>query len=122
MSHLQEETSKEDVGEFRWGKRMGIGGLNGNISTYQSYTYYGIEYSLYDCVYLWGEPEELEPYIGKLIKLWETPKGNRKVKIVWFFRRTDIVNWLGDNKPKDNELFLASGEGLGLSNVNPLVI
>ena len=32
------------------------------------------------------------------------------------------MKWLGDGETVEKEVFLASGEGLGLANVNPLVI
>ncbi|KAK9273231.1 hypothetical protein L1049_018038 [Liquidambar formosana] len=71
----------------------------------------------------WSEADyegESEPYIGKIIKIWENPDKTKKVKILWFFRRCEILNYLGDEETPENELFLASGEGVGLANVNPL--
>ncbi|KAJ6295533.1 hypothetical protein OIU78_023542 [Salix suchowensis] len=63
---------------------------------------------------------ETEPYIGKLIKIWENADKTKKVKVLWFFRPREISNYLGDEKTHMNELFLASGEGVGNANVNPL--
>lgn len=107
--------------EFKWGKKRGIGGKKRDVQFYESFTYDGVEYTLYDCVYLYKENEP-EPYIGKLIKIWENADKSKKVKVLWFFRPCEILNFLGDDQPPENELFLASGEGVGLANVNALVI
>lgn len=105
--------------EFRWGKKRGLGGKKKEVQFYESFFYDGLEYYLHDAVYLYKE-DEPEPYIGKLIKIWEQPGNTRKVKVLWFFRPVEILNWLGDEVPQENELFLASGEGVGLANVNHL--
>lgn len=104
---------------FSWGKKKGRGGTKKEVQFYESFTYDGVEYSLYDSVYLYKEGEP-EPYIGKLIKIWEPANKARKVKILWFFYPLEISNHLGDEKVLENELFLASGDGAGLANVNPL--
>uniref|UniRef100_A0A2P2JDN8 BAH domain-containing protein n=1 Tax=Rhizophora mucronata TaxID=61149 RepID=A0A2P2JDN8_RHIMU len=105
--------------EFNWGKKRGIGGKKKDVQFYESFTYDGDEYTLYDSVYLYNV-QETEPYIGKLIKIWETPDKAKRVKILWFFRPSEIANYLGTDKTLENELFLASGDGKGLANVNPL--
>ncbi|KAF5748240.1 hypothetical protein HS088_TW04G00192 [Tripterygium wilfordii] len=105
--------------EFRWGKKRGFGGKKKDVRFYESFNYDNIEYTLYDCVYLYKEGES-EPFIGKLIKIWENSDKTRRVKVLWFFRPCEILNYLGAEVPLDNELFLASGEGVGLANVNPL--
>ncbi|XP_054796577.1 protein ANTI-SILENCING 1-like isoform X2 [Prosopis cineraria] len=110
---------KEENIEFKWGKMKARGGRNKAVIFYESFTYDGVEYSLFDSVYVYKEGEE-EPYIGKLIKIWETSDKNKKVKILWFFRPCEILNFLPTNETRNNELFLASGEGLGLVNINPL--
>lgn len=110
----------EDL-EFMWGKRRGIGGKRKEVQFYESFTYDGVEYVLHDCVYMHNEGAA-EPYIGKLIKIWENGEKSKKVKIQWFFRPSEILYYLKDEKFMENEIFLASGEGIGLSNVNPLVI
>ncbi|KAF8407040.1 hypothetical protein HHK36_006165 [Tetracentron sinense] len=120
MSH-SEEAAKVEKYEFKWGKKRGVGGKKKDIQFYESFTYDGVEYFLYDCVYLYKEGEP-EPYIGKLVKIWEQPDHKKKVKVLWFFRPVEIINWLGDDVPLDNEIFLASGEGVGVSNVDSLVI
>lgn len=109
-------TKKDGEGEregegvhFSWGPKTGV-------QHYESFTYNGTEYSLYDCVYVWCN-DEPEPQIGKLVKIFETHTGIRKAKVVWFFRPIDIQNWLGDVRPLPSELFLASGEGKGIFNV-----
>lgn len=107
--------------EFKWGKKRGIGGKKKDVRFYESFTYDGVEYILYDCVYMYKEGEP-EPYIGKLIKIWENGDKSKKVKVLWFFRPCEILHYLGDEETLWNELFLASGEGVGLANINPLVI
>ncbi|KAJ6793085.1 protein ANTI-SILENCING 1-like isoform X1 [Iris pallida] len=104
--------------QFQWGKKRGIGGAKRDSQFYESFTFDGDEYSLYDCAYLCKKDEE-EPYIGKIIKIWEQD-GKKKVKILWFFRPSDVPDYLGDHAPTEKEIFLASGEGVGLSNINPL--
>ncbi|XP_024031650.1 protein ANTI-SILENCING 1 isoform X2 [Morus notabilis] len=116
---VEVEPEKVEDAEFEWGKKKGIGGKKKRVQFYESFTYDGVEYVLFDSVYLYKEGEP-EPYIGKLLKIWEHPDKMRKVKVLWFFRPCEILNFLGDEEPSDNELFLASGEGVGLCNVNPL--
>ncbi|KAJ9183463.1 hypothetical protein P3X46_007311 [Hevea brasiliensis] len=108
----------ESIG-FKWGKKRGIGGKKKDVQFYESFTYDDVEYELYDSVYVYAECEA-EPYIGKLIKIWENSDKTKKIKILWFFRPCEISNFLEDDKTLENELFLASGEGAGLANVNPL--
>ncbi|XP_047970837.1 protein ANTI-SILENCING 1 isoform X2 [Salvia hispanica] len=92
---------------------------NRNIQFYESFSYDGVDYALYDCVYMHmqGQPT---PYIGKLVKIWELAGGTKKVKIHWFFRPSEMSYYLKDVKVTENELFFASGDGKGLTNVNPL--
>uniref|UniRef100_A0A5B7B2F1 BAH domain-containing protein n=1 Tax=Davidia involucrata TaxID=16924 RepID=A0A5B7B2F1_DAVIN len=104
--------------EFKWGKKRGVGGKKKEVQFYESFTYDGVEYTLHDSVYMHKEGEP--PYIGKLIKIWETPDKTKKVKVLWFFRPSEILNWLGDEEALENEIFLASGKGDGLTKVNPL--
>ncbi|XP_011026556.1 PREDICTED: uncharacterized protein LOC105127121 isoform X2 [Populus euphratica] len=113
------EAEKVDCIEFKWGKKRGVGGKKKDVQFYESFFYDGVDYTLYDSVYMYKEGET-EPYIGKLIKIWENADKTKKVKVLWFFRPHEISNYLGDEKTPKNELFLASGEGLGNTNVNPL--
>lgn len=116
------EVDREENIEFKWGKQRGRGGRKKDVQFYESFTYDGVEYTLFDTVYLYKEGEP-EPYIGKLIKIWENPDKTKKVKILWFFRPCEILNFLTTSETtSDKELFLASGEGEGLANVNPLVV
>ncbi|XP_038988426.1 protein ANTI-SILENCING 1-like [Phoenix dactylifera] len=116
MAHSKDR-SNDDI-QFHWGKKRGIGGTKRDCQFYESFTFDNVNYSLYDCVYLskHGEPE---PYIGKILKIWEQ-SGHKRVKILWFFRPNEIQNYLGDHAPLEKEIFMASGEGVGLSNVNEL--
>lgn len=107
--------------EFKWGKKKGKGGKKKDVQFYGSFAYDGEEYALFDSVYLYNE-DEPEPYIGKIIKIWEHGDKTKKVKILWFFRPCEISNFIGADEASENELFLASGEGVGLCNINPLVI
>ncbi|KAH0745011.1 hypothetical protein KY285_006668 [Solanum tuberosum] len=105
---------KDEEVEFVWGRKRGIGGKRKEVQFYESFTYDGVEYALYDCVYMHKEGEL--PYIGKIIKIWENPDKSRKIKIHWFFRSTEILYHLKDVKVAENEVFLASGEGTGGSS------
>ncbi|XP_034695972.1 protein ANTI-SILENCING 1-like isoform X5 [Vitis riparia] len=117
MSHPSR--ANEHSYDFKWGIKSGMGGKNRDLQFYESFTYDGVEYFLYDCVYLY-QTGQLETYIGKLVRIWETPTREKKVNIVWFFRPVDIRRHLGDDVPHWNEIFLASGEGKGISNINAL--
>ncbi|RAL45491.1 hypothetical protein DM860_014880 [Cuscuta australis] len=105
--------------EFVWGKKRGVGGKKREVQFYDSFKYDGVQYALHDCVYMHKEGEP-EPYIGKLIKIWETADKSKKIKVQWFFRPSEILYHIKDQHFMGNEIFLASGEGIGLSNVNPL--
>ncbi|XP_057504527.1 protein ANTI-SILENCING 1-like isoform X2 [Actinidia eriantha] len=118
MLPLEEATEENNI-EFSWGQKIGVGGPNNDVQFYASFTYDGVEYFLYDCVYMW-HGKEPEPSIGKIVKIWEKANHKRVVKIVWFFRPIEIRPWLGEVEILENELFLASGEGKGLSNLNCL--
>ncbi|XP_060193640.1 protein ANTI-SILENCING 1-like isoform X2 [Lycium barbarum] len=117
MFPLQEE--EEDSPKFCWGAKKGKGAHNKGVQFYMSFTYDGVEFNLYDCVYMCRHGET-EPDIGKIVKVWETAEQKRIVKVVWFFRPTEVTHWLGHIKVLPNELLLASGEGIGLSNRNPV--
>ncbi|XP_052732094.1 protein ANTI-SILENCING 1 isoform X2 [Vigna angularis] len=109
----------EEVIEFKWGNMRSVGGRKKDVRFYDSFFYDGVEYSLFDSVFLYkeGEPEH---YIGKIVKIWETSDKNKRVKVLWYFRPSEIGNFLEGSDALENELFLASGEGEGLANVNPL--
>ncbi|XP_062023004.1 protein ANTI-SILENCING 1-like isoform X3 [Rosa rugosa] len=113
-----EKMNMEQDSEFKWGERLGVGRTNKDVQFYQSFTFQGVEYSLYDSVHLY-KTGALETDIGKIIKIYSTAT-EKKVRIVWFFRPAEICNFLGDYVPRWKEIFLASGEGTGLSNLNPL--
>ncbi|KAJ8549291.1 hypothetical protein K7X08_032998 [Anisodus acutangulus] len=112
-----QEAEEEDSPEFNWGAKKGKGAHNKGVQFYKSFTYDGVEFNLYDCVNMW-RPGEEEPDIGKIVRAWETTTRKRIVKVVWFFRPTEVTHWLGNIKVLPNELLLASGEGVGLSNCN----
>ncbi|KAK4419987.1 protein ANTI-SILENCING 1 [Sesamum alatum] len=114
---LEAETLEEP--EFKWGKKRGIGGRKSDVQFYESFSYDGLDYSLYDCVYMYKQGER-EPYVGKLVKIWENADKSKKIKVQWFFRPSEISYYLRDAKVLENELFLASGDGIGLANINPL--
>ncbi|XVF89221.1 hypothetical protein PTKIN_Ptkin19aG0112500 [Pterospermum kingtungense] len=116
---LPKREDKIEILDFKWGKKGGIGGRNKDVQFYQSFTYDGLEYSLYDNVYLHKEGEPL-PYIGKLIKIWENSDKSKRVKVLWYFQPIEISNYLVVELAHPSEVFLASGEGVGLANINPL--
>lgn len=106
--------------DFKWGKKKGIGGKQKECQFYESFTYKNDNYSLYDSVFLHKEGEP-EPYIGKLVKIWEQEQRKKKVKVLWFFRPVEITNFLEEGSSLENELLLASGDGKGLADINNLV-
>ncbi|CAD6237893.1 unnamed protein product [Miscanthus lutarioriparius] len=91
--------------QFSWGKCIAKGVKTGS-RYYESFTFDNVKYSLYDCVYLFkhGDPE---PYIGKIVKTWEQ---NQSKKIQKYLRGPVM----------EKEIFLASGDGSGLADINPL--
>ncbi|KAG9139314.1 hypothetical protein Leryth_011305 [Lithospermum erythrorhizon] len=115
---LSKEDNDEKL-EFQWGL-AGPRCKNPLVRLYKSFTYDGINYEQYDCVYMSKEGSP-EPYIGKLVKIWEHKEKFKRVKIQWFFRPSEISYFLKDVKVLKKELFLASGKGLGVVNVNPLI-
>nr|XP_025611086.1 protein ANTI-SILENCING 1 isoform X2 [Arachis hypogaea]XP_025673224.1 protein ANTI-SILENCING 1 isoform X2 [Arachis hypogaea] len=108
-----------DLIDFKWGNQTGHGQKNKDISFYESFVYEGVEYFLYDCAYFYLD-QHFETSVGKLVKMYERPTHEKVLKVVWFFRPSEVRNFLGDYQPRWNELFLASGAGKGLSNVTPL--
>ncbi|KAL5823108.1 hypothetical protein ACOSQ4_021008 [Xanthoceras sorbifolium] len=119
MSHLEEAYREENL-QFKWGIKKEVD-CNKDLQFYESFMYKGVEYSLYDCVYIY-HTSCLETSIGKLVKVYETPNHEKEVKVVWFLRPIDLCNFLNGYEPRWNEIFLASGEGTGLSNTNPLEV
>ncbi|XP_047323807.1 protein ANTI-SILENCING 1 [Impatiens glandulifera] len=115
MSQI-EVTQKIEHLDFKWGKRTSFGKSGKGISFYESFTYDGIDYSRYDCVYL-QDKEDIEPYIGKLVKIWELPDKSKRVKVHWFFRPCEFSHYLGDEEVRQNEIFLASGKGVGVTDI-----
>ncbi|XP_014503747.1 protein ANTI-SILENCING 1-like isoform X2 [Vigna radiata var. radiata] len=105
--------------EFAWGRKRGMGGKKKDVQFYESFTFDGVQYALNDTVYLQNESSDV-PHIGKLIKVWENRDKSRKVKVQWFFRSREIQKFLEGIQTKENELFLACGDGKGFANVNPL--
>ncbi|KAL2318234.1 hypothetical protein Fmac_032110 [Flemingia macrophylla] len=107
--------------QFAWGRKRGMGGKKRDIQFYASFTFDGDDYALNDAVCLQTETGA-EPHIGKLIKIWENRDKSRKIKVQWFFRPSEIHKYLQLQgiQAKDNELFLACGDGKGFANVNPL--
>lgn len=113
--------------QFKWGKKRGNGVENKDVQFYESFTYDGSEYSLYDCVLLGvaSKPDSQEFFVGKIIKMWEDNHQRpnpRRVEILWFFKPSELSGYLqGVRDVLSNELFLASGSGRGLTNANQLV-
>lgn len=111
-----------DNSEFRWGVKRGAGVKGKEIQFYDSFTYEGVEYSRYDCVYIHKDGES-DPYIGKIIKIWDDRKDKKKkMKVLWFFRPIEIRNWVDVESTTDREIFLAVGEGKGVFNINVLEV
>ncbi|XP_074280687.1 protein ANTI-SILENCING 1 isoform X2 [Silene latifolia] len=121
MSDKNRKNAKiRDEIEFKWLKRRGRAPGDKDVCFYQSFMFDGVEYSLYDCVYLFKRGQS-EPYIGKLVRIWGNAKTEeRKVKVLWFFRPSEISNHLQGVNVLKNEIFLGTGVGPGLTNINPL--
>lgn len=118
---LQSEQNGGDLKDFKWGRKRGVGVKNKAIQFYESFVYEGVKYSLYDCAYFY-DTRHVETSIGKLVRMYEGPSHNKMVKVVWFLRPGEIRNFMGHYRPSWDELFLASGVGKGVSNLNYLVI
>ncbi|KAK2407271.1 protein ANTI-SILENCING [Trifolium repens] len=104
-------------GNFKWGNKRGTGLKNKDTQFYESFVYDGVEYFLYDSVYFY-HTNHVDTSIGKLVKMYEISSGEKKIKVVWFFRPSEIRNFLKSYQPSWNELFLASGKSTGVSNIN----
>ncbi|KAL3844157.1 hypothetical protein ACJIZ3_001560 [Penstemon smallii] len=110
---LSTETEKLDDCEFKWVKKKE------DVQFYESFIYDGVYYSLYDCVYMHSQGEN-EFYIGKLVRIWENADKSKHVEVQWFFRPSDVSYYIGDAKMLENELLFASGDGVGVANINPM--
>ncbi|VVA97748.1 unnamed protein product [Arabis nemorensis] len=102
---------------FKWGVKKGVGRTNKNVQFFESFTYEGIEYRLFDCAYFFVDGQ-CETSIGKLVRMYETSTGEKLVKVMWFFRPSDIRSFLGGYEPQWDELFLACGDEEGVYNIN----
>lgn len=121
-----EQSSKGEDKQFKWGKRRVTGEEKKDVQYYESFTYGGSEYCLYDCVLIGdaSKPDSSELYVGKIINLWEhndQRENSRSVELLWFFKPSEVSPCVGVQDALANELFLASGTGVGLTNENPLV-
>ncbi|GAU25125.1 hypothetical protein TSUD_362950 [Trifolium subterraneum] len=106
-------------GNFKWGSKRGTGLKNKDTQFYESFVSDGVEYFLYDSVYFY-HTDHVNTSIGKLVKMYEKSSGQKNIKVVWFFRPSEIRNFLTSYQPSWNELFLASGKSKGVSNINLL--
>ena len=60
-----------------------------------------------------------DPYIGKIIKLWQEESiGVKKALIHWFFKSDELPTEPGADP---REVFLAFGKGKGVTNENEVV-
>ncbi|KAF5183926.1 Anti-silencing [Thalictrum thalictroides] len=103
---------------FSWGVK-GRRGITKDVQFYESFRYDGVEYFLHDYVYIYNDELPDKPDIGKLLKMWhQTSRNVNRMKVLWLFRPYEIQKYLKDCDILENEIFLASGEGKGVSNVN----
>ncbi|XP_045806727.1 protein ANTI-SILENCING 1 [Trifolium pratense] len=119
LHQQQQPCCEEEIvrdGNFKWGNKRGIGVKNKDTQFYDSFVLHGVEYFLYDCVYFY-HTNHVETSIGKLVKMYQTST-QKMIKVVWFFRPSEIRNFFGSYKPGWNELFLASGKDTGVTNRN----
>jgi len=119
-SSTQACSVEEIVGDFKWGNKRGIGVKNKDTQFYDSFVYEGVEYFLHDCVYFY-HTDHVETSIGMLVKMFENSR-RKMIRVVWFFRPSEIRSFHRGYQPSWNELFLASGKGKGLTNVNSVVM
>ncbi|KAL0718182.1 hypothetical protein Bca4012_067504 [Brassica carinata] len=123
---MMEKSVKVDGLPFKWGKKKGPCVENKDVQYYESFTYGGCEYCLYDCVSVEDDSkvDSREFFVGKIIKMWEYTdqrQDPRRVELLWFFKPSELSLYLeGVQDVLANELFLASGSGLGLTNENLL--
>uniref|UniRef100_A0A7N2LPS8 BAH domain-containing protein n=1 Tax=Quercus lobata TaxID=97700 RepID=A0A7N2LPS8_QUELO len=121
MSHLRVKKVEDNM-KFKWGRKKGVSKTDERIQFYESFTYEDVEYFVYDCAYIYCKGDT-ETSICKLVKMFETPTHAKRVKVVWFRRPIDIRDILGNHNPQWNELFLASGQGVGCQDyINPLEV
>ncbi|EOA21929.1 hypothetical protein CARUB_v10002416mg [Capsella rubella] len=123
---MKRSAQVEDL-SFKGGKkRSGTSVEKKNVQFYESFTFKGSEYCLYDSVIIrYDDTQDSRRFfVGKIIKMWEQydqREKQRRVELLWFFKPSEIMSHLqGVEDIHVNELFLASGKGLGLTNVNPL--
>ncbi|KAG2316651.1 hypothetical protein Bca52824_019773 [Brassica carinata] len=125
---MMEKSVKVDGLPFKWGKKKGPCVENKDVQYYESFTYGGCEYCLYDCVSVEDDSkvDSREFFVGKIIKMWEYTdqrQDPRRVELLWFFKPSELSLYLeGVQDVLANELFLASGSGLGLTNENLLQV
>lgn len=118
---LQPKSNRgEEHPDFKWGDKKAVGRTDKSVSFYESFTFEDIEYRLFDCAYFQIHGQ-CETSIGKLIRMYETSSGEKKVKVLWFFRPMDIRSYLRDYVPQWDELFLACGDDPGVYNINDVV-
>ncbi|VVB17192.1 unnamed protein product [Arabis nemorensis] len=120
-----EQAAESEDKQFKWGKKRVTGEEMKDVQFYESFTYGGSEYCLYDCVLIGDatKPDSSELYVGKIINLWEhndQRENSRRVELLWFFKPSEVSLYVGVQDALANELFLASGTGVGLTNENRL--
>lgn len=120
MLQPKSNRGEEQHPDFKWGDKKAVGRTDKSVSFYESFTFEDIEYRLFDCAYFQIHGQ-CETSIGKLIRMYETSSGERKVKVLWFFRPMDIRGYLRDYVPQWDELFLACGDDPGVYNINDVV-
>ncbi|XP_009146219.1 protein ANTI-SILENCING 1 isoform X1 [Brassica rapa] len=117
MLQAKSNRGEEQHPDFKWGDKKAVGRTDKSVSFYESFTFEDIEYRLFDCAYFQIHGQ-CETSIGKLIRMYETSSGEKKVKVLWFFRPMDIRSYLRDYVPQWDELFLACGDDPGVYNIN----
>jgi len=81
----------------------------GNISHYRGCTVDGISYFLNDTVYLAAGDEE-EPFIGRIVALWDNPKTKRSkksdphCKIQWYYRQEQLPTKIKPKQKSDRHI------------------
>lgn len=119
LLQMPTRVSMSEEADIQWGTIMNC---NKAKTFYSSFISEGVVYELFDNVevYSGDANDHSDPYIGKIVGLWEEKEsGMRKVMIRWFFKLKDLDREM-EGDPR--ELYLAFGKGKGVKNENDLEV
>lgn len=113
---MAESSSRGSV--FQWGVKVA-----GSLSSYESMCFNGVRYDLYDCVFV--RSGLVEPYLGKIMRMFEDEHNVKKVRLRWFFRHYELpVSARKDIRQGENkkDVYIAQGNMRGVENENPVQV